>query len=210
MNFFRFIFGSKKQEEPLKEEEPLKQDITISDFRKKQEAYQLKKSIENIEVSLYVSYSILHELNDEVYFTYQNKFNDLRKEVETLSKANINSKIWVKANKMAKKRFMSDFDIDKLDDVMIDLNSNPSLFLDNLNAFHKEKLIKSIDEFYKYWLRAVKALKQKAAKTKRKLYVINGYKELKKELITLKALDFELELIDKKIEQISNEDWSSL
>lgn len=143
------------------------------------------------------------------YFTYKKSIDVIRDnllKIIALPKNKTYDEGKDKALKLAKKQieyFMITEDIQKMLD-------EPSLFLSNLNDYHKTLLLKTPQNLYNYWLHIVKDLKQKPAKEKRKQYLIEGLKELKNELITVNPTFSEMNSIDVFILNLEKENWSEL
>ncbi len=162
----------------------------------------------NIYFPLYNCLVSLNEIKMP-YFTYVKHIQNIKinlYEVVDVKKDELYNEAKLTCIKVLEK----DFDNFNLDEIMKSLMENPNQFLLNINNFHKNILLNSVDSLYQYWISVVKDLKQKSAKKKRQKYVIEGYLILKNELLKLNPSLEEIKKIDSMIKKITVEDWSIL
>lgn len=180
------------------------EEDTITDYKALRQA-----QIDTYETNVVKHYFLdclftINEINYD-YFTHDAKIEKVTENLSKIKELPVDK--YLELGKIEAKRvFESNYST--LDENMIFVIENPLAFLMNIDKFHKQVLIKSIKPFCDVWRIRVVELKQKAAKTKRKQYVIDGLWSIKIRLISLGANSHEISIVDEFIEKIINEDWS--
>lgn len=237
MSFFKKIFGKKEKEKPtisytlnlFGKEHNLTMDMSEEAIKKRAEDHEKNKDVyeerklkrkelkkeqeerkrlHQVQYPFFKCLEILNEMRTP-YFTYSKKIDAIREMLLQIEKLPIDS-FFEKGKKKAIDRAEENIMLFKFDNTMKKLFEQPTLFLKQLDNFHKNRLMDSVESFYEYWIEAVKLLKQKPTKIKRKLYVIDGLKTLKEELLVLQPTQEEINKVDDMIKKIHNEDWSLL
>jgi len=187
----------------LKEDEARITDRTdeINELRIKQESQNKTFAVSH---PYYNCFQSIKKMEDP-YFTYSKPMAVLQENLKLI--IGLPNDEFLKVGIMAAKQSYKTTNGTSVSAYILRLMDDPAELYKTLDKFHKNVILESVEPFHNMWKLRVRDLQRSSAKVKRKEYVLNGYYEMKKELLLLKPLPSELQKLENKITEIKNENW---